>query len=121
MANFKSGQWSGNEQLFWTGAKPGERLELELAVPADGTFEVAGVLTKARDYAVVQLQLDGEPLGEPIDLYASPDVITTGEVVWGKRKLTAGPHRLAIVIQGANAAAAKSHMVGIDYVRLIAK
>jgi hypothetical protein len=79
------------------------------------------VLTKARDYAIVQLQLDDEPLGEPIDLYASGDVITTGEVVWGARKLTAGPHRLAIIVQGANAAAAKSYMVGLDYVRLIAK
>jgi hypothetical protein len=118
MANFKSGQWSGNEQLFWTGARPGERLELELSVPQDGTYDVAGVLTKARDYAIVQIQLDGEPLGEPIDLYAAPNVITTGEVIWGNRKLTAGPHRLTIVIQGANAAAAKSHMVGIDYVRL---
>jgi hypothetical protein len=118
MANFKSGQWSGNEQLFWTGAKPGERLELELSVPQHGTYDVAGVLTKARDYAIVQIQLDGEPLGEAIDLYAAPNVVTTGEVVWGQRKLTAGPHRLSIVIQGSNAAAAKSHMVGLDYVRL---
>jgi hypothetical protein len=42
-------------------------------------------------------------------------------VVWGQRKLNAGKHRLAIVIQGANAAAIKSYMVGLDYVRLIAK
>jgi hypothetical protein len=121
MANFKAGQWSGGEQLYWRGAKPGDRLELELNVPAEDTFVIAGVLTKARDYAIVQLQLDGEPLGEPIDLYSSPDVVTTGEVVWGRRKLTAGPHRMAIVVQGANAAAVKSYMVGLDYVRLIAK
>jgi hypothetical protein len=121
MANFKAGHWSGGEQLFWRGAKPGDRLELEFSVPADGTFEVAGVLTKARDYAIVQLQLDDQPLGEPIDLYSSPDVITTSELVWDKRQLTAGPHRLAIIVQDANDAAVKSYLVGLDYMRLIAK
>ncbi len=82
---------------------------------------MAGVLTKARDYAIVQLQFDDEPLGEPLDLFSQKDVVTTGEMVWGKRKLAAGKHRLAIVIQGANGAAVKSYMVGLDYVRLIAK
>jgi hypothetical protein len=121
MASFKAAQWSGGEQLFWRGAKPGDRLELELTAPADGTFDIAGVLTKARDYAIVRLQLDDEPLGDAIDLYAAPDVTTTGEVVWATRKLAAGPHRLAIHIEGANDAAVKSYMVGLDYVRLIAK
>jgi hypothetical protein len=121
MAAFQAGTWSGNLQLFWSGAKPGDRLELEVPVEQGGTFDVAGVLTKARDYAIVQLQLDDEPLAEPLDLFSQKDVVTTGEVVWGQRKLNAGKHRLAIVIQGANAAAIKSYMVGLDYVRLIAK
>ena len=33
MAGFKTGRWSGGEQLLWTGARPGDRLELEFAVP----------------------------------------------------------------------------------------
>jgi hypothetical protein len=120
MSAFQTGAWSGGEQLFWRGAKPGDRLDLEVTAPHDGTFDISGTLTKARDYAIVQLQLDDEPLGQPIDLYA-PDVVTTGEVVWGQRKLTTGPHRLSIIVQGANAAAVKSYMVGLDYVRLISK
>ncbi len=35
--------------------------------------------------------------------------------------LVAGEHRLAIVIDGANASAIKSHLVGLDYLRLVAK
>jgi len=119
MGAFKGGKWSGDEQLFWSGAKPGDRLELELNVPQDGTFDLTGVLTKARDYATVQLTLDDQPLGEVIDLF-SPDVVTTGELRLGKHKLAAGSHRVVIVIQGANDAATKSYMVGLDYLRLIA-
>jgi len=121
MTNFKAGQWSGGDQLFWSGAKPGDKLELELTVPTDGTYTLAAALTKARDYAIVQLHLDDQPLGDPLDLYSAPDVITTGELPLGQRQLTAGPHRLTLTIQGANPGATKSHMVGIDYVRLTSK
>jgi hypothetical protein len=118
MANFAGGQWSGGSQLFWSGAKPGDRLELTLNVPRDGRYNIAGVLTKARDYAIVQIELDDTPLSDPVDLY-SPAVTTTGELVCGPHQLSAGEHRLAIKITGANEAAVKSHMVGLDYVRLI--
>jgi len=47
-------------------------------------------------------------------------VITTGEVVWGQRKLDSGKHRLSIRVEGTNQSAVKSYMVGLDYLRLIA-
>jgi hypothetical protein len=119
MSAFKGGKWSGDEQLFWRGAKPGDRLELEFNALQEGGYELIVVLTKARDYGIVQLYLDSQPLGDALDLYSS-EVITTGELRLGKHKLTAGPHRLTIVIQGANEAAAKSYIVGLDYLRLIA-
>jgi hypothetical protein len=118
MASFTSGKWSNSEQLFWSGAKPGDRLELTINVPREGRYNIAGALTKARDYATVQIDLDDTPLSAPIDLY-SPQVTTTGELLCGPRKLSAGDHRLKITITGANASAAKSYMVGLDYLRLI--
>ncbi len=117
MSAFKAGKWSGDEQLFWRGGKPGDKLELEFNVPRDGMFDLSGVLTKARDYATVQLLLDDQPLGEPLDLFAA-DVVTTGELKLGKHQLKAGNHRLTIIIQGANPAATKSYMFGVDYLRL---
>jgi hypothetical protein len=119
MDGFAKDRWSSSEQLFWTGAKPGERLELELPVSHSGEFEIAAALTLARDYAVVQLHLDDKPLGEPIDLYNYPDVITTGVLNLGRHDLAAGKHTLAIEIAGANPSAIKGYMVGLDYVRLI--
>jgi hypothetical protein len=118
MVAFTTGKWSGGEQLFWSGAKAGDRLDLEIEVNAAGTFDIAAALTKARDYAIVQVLLDDEPLGGPIDLFSPREVTTTGEISFGRRSLTAGKHQLAIVINGANSDAVKSYMVGLDYFRL---
>jgi len=121
MASFKAGKWSGGEQLLWNGAKPGERLELEWTVEKDGEYELRAAFTLARDYAVVRTLLDGQPLAGPLDLYNYPDVLASGEIVLGKPKLSSGKHRLTLVIDGANAAAIKNYLVGLDYLRLVAR
>jgi hypothetical protein len=121
MAGFKAGRWSGNAQLFWTGATRGGRLRLEFEVPNDGNYEIAAALTRARDYAIVQPRLDDEPLGEPLDLYAYPNVESTGELTLGVRPLTAGRHQLVLEITGANPSAVRAYLVGLDYVRLISR
>ena len=77
--------------------------------------------TLARDFAIVKVLLDGEQLGEPLDLYSYPEVLASGEVALVQRKLAAGKHRLTLAIDGANAAAVKSHLVGLDYLRLVVK
>jgi hypothetical protein len=118
MAAFKAGQWSGGEQLFWTGGKPGERLDLEIAVPKEGEYGIAAAFTMAGDYGIVQLKLDDKPLGEPLDLYNYPDVIASGEIGLGTRKLAAGKHTLSLVLTGANPSAAQAFMVGLDYLRV---
>jgi hypothetical protein len=119
MARFKTGRWSGGEQLLWAGARPGDRLELEFAVPSDATYDVIAALTLARDYAVVQPALDGQPVGEPLDLYNYPDVVSSSELTLATTKLAAGQHRLTFEIKGANASALKAYMVGLDYLRLV--
>ena len=119
MKGFAAGRWSDNKQLFWTGAKPGDRLELELPIDKGGKFEMRAALTMARDYGIVQFHLDDKPLGEPLDLYNFPDVITTGELTLGERELSAGKHRLSIEITGSNPSAVKAYMVGLDYVRVV--
>lgn len=118
MTNFSKDRWSGSDHLWWTGAKPGAKLQLELPVTKVGSYEIEFVLTKAKDYGIVQLSLDGKNLGSPIDLYNAPDVITTGVLSFETGQLKPGPHRLGLEIIGANPKAVKSFMVGLDYVRL---
>jgi len=118
MSGFKSDRWSGNEQLYWTGAKSGDRLQLEFAVPQSGNHNIDIALTMARDYAIVKVAIDDIPRGEPIDLFNDSDVITTGVQSLGQQELAGGPHHLTLEITGANPAAAKAYMVGLDYLRL---
>jgi hypothetical protein len=111
-------QWSGDAHLWWINAKPGDRLELALPVETSARYEVTAQLTKARDYGIVQLWLDGKKLGEPIDLYA-PNVLPLSNVKLGLHDLPAGVHKLTVEITGANEKAVKSYMFGLDYVKLV--
>jgi hypothetical protein len=117
MESFTRDRWSGADQLYWTGAEPGARLEVELPVAEAGKYDLEVMLTRAPDYAIVQVLLDGEKLGGPIDLY-NPEVVTTGVLTFGPKDLTAGSHELAVEILGANPKAEKAYMFGLDWVRL---
>lgn len=115
MGNFSGDHWSGKSQLWWTGAKPGDTLTLELDAFQDvKTIEMA--LTCARDYGIVEVLLDSKPLGPPIDLFSS-EVVTTGLLSFSPENLTKGKHELKFEIVGANAQAVKSYMFGLDFIR----
>lgn len=118
MTRFVKDRWSDSKQLFWTGASPGARLELLLPVEKDGDYQIAAAFSMARDYAIVRLHLDDEQLGADLDLYHYPEVLSTGLLQLGRRKLAAGEHRFVIEIVGANPSALPVHLVGIDYVKL---
>ncbi len=122
MENFVRGNWnwSGGGQLWWTGGKPGDRLDLTLPVPAPGTYEVQIVLTKAPDYAMLKFLLDGKPLDPVFDGFSPPGagVIHSPVLTVAKTDLPAGDHRLTLEITGANPEATKAYMAGIDYVYL---
>lgn len=116
MRGFKDAVWSGGQQLFWTGGKPGDKLSLELSIPKSGDYSLASIFTTASDYAMIDVELDSEPLRKQIDLYDYPGVQTTGLLNLGERNLTAGNHTLTLEITGANASAKKAFMVGVDCV-----
>lgn len=109
--------WSNEAQLWWTEGKPGNTLELGLPVEKAGTYRLLVQLTKAIDYGIVQLSLDDKQLGDPIDLY-NDGVVATGPVDLGTHELSQGRHVLKVEIVGANEKAVKSHMFGLDYVKL---
>jgi hypothetical protein len=111
------GGWQDNDQLWWTDAKPGDKLQIVLHVPEAGDYDVSGVFTKARDYGIVQLSLDGQKLGEPLDLY-NPTVVPTAPLPLGRHHLDAGDQVLTVEITGANEQAVKSYMFGLDRIVL---
>jgi len=119
MQTFKQGTWKNNDQLWWTGGKPGNKLDIALPVEEAGTYELSAVLTKARDYAIVQFHVNGKKAGEPIDLYNDPDVISTEPISLGTHELAKVNNKLTVEIVGANEKAIKAYMFGMD--RLIFK
>jgi len=117
MNNFRGGTWHNNDQIWWTRAKPGDKLDVALPAKKDGDYQVSVVLTKARDYAVVQLYLDDKKVGDRIDLY-NPEVINTEPISLGTHALSQGEHKLTVEIVGANEKAVKAYMFGMDLIIL---
>jgi hypothetical protein len=118
LTHFARGRWLNDRQLWWTNARPKDRLDLAVPVAAAGRYELVVHLTKAVDYAIVQMSLDGQPLGGPIDLF-NDGVIPTGPISLGKHALTEGSHKLTVEIVGANPRAMPAFMFGIDRIELI--
>lgn len=110
--------WSGGAQLWWTGAKPGQKLTLALPVAEKGTYALKAALTLARDYGSIDVTLDDKPVANGWDGYNGPKVIHSEELDWGTHELIPGDHVLTFTIAGKHADAVPGYMVGLDYLRL---
>ncbi len=74
-------------------------------------------MTKAIDYGIVQLWIDGSKAGSPVDLFHE-GVVPTGPVALGTHQLAAGDHTLTVEIVGTNPKAVPAYMFGLDQVLL---
>ncbi len=117
MGQYGASTWSNDDQLWWTGAAPGDKLDLAVKVEKAGRYAVGVNLTRAADYAVVQFHVDGKALGERADLFNN-GVIRTPLLPLGTLDLAAGDHVLTVEIVGANDQAKKAYMFGIDELSL---
>lgn len=118
MNSFTADRWLNQRQRWWTGARPGDSWELDFTAPAAGQHHLFAVFTKAHDYAIVRVDLNGRTVIDQLDLYRRPEVVTTGELDLGSHPLNEGDNRLSIHITGAHTDATPLHMVGLDYLRL---
>jgi hypothetical protein len=114
MSAFTAASWSGGRQLWWTGGKTGDTLTLAFSVNSPGVYRIAASFTRASDYGMVSVSVNGSPTkAGKLDLY-DPQVSRTAPVPLGEFKLDAGHHRMGITIAGCNEAATPSFMVGLD-------
>ncbi len=109
------GKWKEDHQLWWTGAKPGDRINLIVTLEKSGKQKLIASMTKAVDYGQVQFLLDGEKIGEPVDLFNN-GVIATGDVEIGGIDAPAGEHTLSVEIVGKNEKST-NYMFGMDAFR----
>ncbi|MCG8306914.1 MAG: DUF2961 domain-containing protein [Cytophagales bacterium] len=110
--------WSNGSQVWWTNANVGSSSKLPFEIENETYCEVKLSLTKAADYGVFDIWLDGKKVVEDYDAYYALGV-TNSVVSLGKYTLTKGEHQLKIVIKGANPSAIKKYMFGIDYIDVI--
>lgn len=115
MSAFK-GAWGGDAQLWWVEATPGDRLILPLEVPESGMYDLAGFFTRARDYGIFQLRINGLPVGELVDGYANA-VEPTGRISFGRVELKKGVNELVLELIGKDVRSAGysgGYLVGVD-------
>lgn len=104
--------WSGGAQLWFRAVSASDTATLSFAVPTAGTYSLSAVLTQAIDYGIVQLSIDGSPLGPPLDGF-NDGVRVADPASLGSLELSAGSHSLTLTLTGRNAAAT-GFLVGLD-------
>ena len=107
-------QWSGDAQLFWGCPKTGSELTVSFDVTDTGSGLRFG-FTKAPDYGLFEVSLDGKTIGEKVDLY-DPKVVHAVQDVGGL-KLAAGRHSLRFKCVGKNERSIRYYF-GLDYIEI---
>jgi len=112
--------WSGESQLWWRNASPGDELVTRIILKETGKFRISAQLTRAVDYGIIQMYLNGLPLGTKFDGYIESGVKPM-LVDLGTHVLSKGDNMLTLKILGANPNAQPGNMVGIDYLQFTKK
>jgi hypothetical protein len=108
-------QWSNGHQIL---IQPRHNdyvvLEFELAKAARCLLEVW--FTRASDYGIVEVSLDGQRVGQLFDGFSSA-VVPSGPIEFGVVDMSAGKHRLRFRAIDKNPKSS-SYLMGIDCLRL---
>ncbi|TDX03742.1 DUF2961 family protein [Kribbella sp. VKM Ac-2566] len=107
--------WSGGAQAWIHGTKTGDKTVFGFSVPTTGSYQLSTVLTKAADYGIVDVQIDGKA-AVSFDGYQASGV-GTQTVALGTVQLAAGEHQFVVTVTGKNGAAT-GYLVGVDLLDL---
>lgn len=121
MAGFGDSAWSGDAHLIWTDGRLGDAIEIEFAADKSGPQELSASFSKAPDYGVFELSVDGRPIDRHFDFF-DERVASTGELPLGTFELAAGTHVLKARAIGQNPKSKPGptggHVFGLDTLRL---
>ena len=92
--------WSARSSSSGSSTSPAPGSTWSCPSTKAGTYALSAAFTKAGDYGIVQLALDGKPLGRPIDLYEPSPRWSTPEPSPLGRPSWTGDHTLSITIDG---------------------
>ncbi|MEN8175612.1 MAG: hypothetical protein ABFS23_07605 [Pseudomonadota bacterium] len=113
-SGFPEGQWTGNQQLFVATKAAGQSLSLGIPARDPGSYHLTGYFTKSYDYGTLQIFVNDEKTGAPVDLW-SYSIESTGPVPLGVVRLTGEDDVIRIEVEGKNEkASAPYYQFGLD-------
>tara|TARA_B100000900_G_C20505420_1_gene685612 strand:- start:746 stop:1156 length:411 start_codon:yes stop_codon:yes gene_type:complete len=118
MESFGNGIWSENSQLWWLAEKQDSSLTIEFTVPNEGDYNLYLAATKAADYGIHSLTLNGKNVEESRDYFQATGVSHTGQINLGENPFKQGKNTLIIRAIGAHPDSVKRYMFGLDFLRL---
>jgi hypothetical protein len=118
MSPWGAERWSNENQLFCPG-ELNSHVVLEFEVGESRSYELDVYFTKAPDYGIVEVLVDGKVVGKPFDGY-SPTVEPSGKVNFGIIELSKGKHSIEFRTVGKNEKST-NYFMGIDCFTLTPK
>ncbi len=115
MTEFADGQWSRAAHLLGFGGRVGDSVEFTLRDIEDGSFNLNLYATKAGDYGIIAVEVNGKRL-RTLDLYDT-SVTSTGAINLGRVSVEGGELELKVVIVGKNSKSF-GYVFGLDCVTL---
>jgi len=107
---------SGKIQLWWRNGAVGDKLKTQFTINESGRYKMYVRVTKAPDYAKIQISLNGKAITKSINCFNQSEVIVS-EIDLGTHPLSEGKNTFTIKIIGAGKSANPGNMVGIDYLK----
>ncbi len=107
---------SGKTRLWWRDADVGAVLKTRFIINEAGRYKISARLTKAPDYGIVKISLNGKTIAKSINGYNKSGV-NNFQVNLGTSVLNEGENILSLKIMGADKNAKPGNMAGIDYLK----
>lgn len=107
-------KFSNHSQFFWQGARLNDEAKLIFVTDKGGDYTMQGQLTKAGDYGIVNISLNGKLIRSTLDCY-SPK-LKTESVNFGTVTLKEGINELSVKVVGRNTKSA-NYLFGLDYLQ----
>jgi hypothetical protein len=100
MTVFSARNWSAGKDLLVTGGY-GSSVTFEFPVEKDGIYNLTLYATHGPDYAIIEVDIEGDTINDNIDLYG-PYLYASGPIGLGPYYLTTGPTKITIKAGKAN-------------------
>jgi len=115
---FPAGNWSADGHMFASNTEDGDWIELQLPEREPGRYALELFMTKAADYGIVAVSINGARRGT-FDLWSGRGVLPTGALKLGDVELGGREDVIRFAVEGTNPnAMSPFFQFGIDGIRI---